>query len=241
MPSYVGVDGCKAGWFAVTLTDDGRASYDVFDTAEALLTQYSDVGQICIDIPIGLTNDGVKRRVCDEQARNMLTHVRGPSVFTTPARPSLLGSDRKHASQINFDLTGRKIPKQTWEIMSKIREVDELMASRQVARETLVEVHPELLFWSLNDHQPMRYSKRSIDVGIPERIEVLRRWFPATDEIYEDVLHSYLRKKVARDDILDALVAAVAGYVSQGKMINIPDPPEMDPTGLPMRMAIPRL
>ena len=55
----------------------------------------------------------------------------------------------------------------------------------------------------------------------------------------DGTLGNYLRKNVARDDIVDALVAAVAGCVSQGKMINISEPPEIDTTGLPMRMAIP--
>ena len=241
MSNYVGVDGCKAGWFAVALSDDGTWSHGVFESAEALVSEHGDARQICIDIPIGLTNEGVKGRKCDELARDLLKAPRAYSVFTTPARPSLAGDTREHASQINFDLTTRKIPIQTWEIMPKIREVDILMSSDPQARKLLIEVHPELSFWALNDQRPMSYPK-SEDEGLDERLDVLRRWLPrTTDEIYEDALRSYLRKNVARDDILDALVAAVAGYRSHGKMTNIPEPPEIDPTGLPMRMAIPTL
>ena len=52
-------------------------------------------------------------------------------------------------------------------------------------------------------------------------------------------MYMYMRKHVALDDIIDAMVAAVAGVVGTGQLIDIPEPPEIDSTGLPMRMAIP--
>ncbi len=84
----------------------------------------------------------------------------------------------------------------------------------------------------------MLYNKKTSD-GRNERLEVLRRRLPTTDDVYEHALSSYLRMNVDHDDIVDALVAAVAGYRSHGNMTNVPEPPEIDPTGLPMRMAIP--
>ena len=48
-------------------------------------------------------------------------------------------------------------------------------------------------------------------------------------------------KRVALDDIIDAVVAAVAGGTATGQPIDIPGPPEIDPTGLSMRMALPTL
>jgi predicted RNase H-like nuclease len=238
MSTYIGVDGCKAGWFAISLTDDGAWTHGVYESAEALVSQYSVAKQIYIDIPIGLRNGGSEGRRCDTEARQLLRSPRASSVFTPPARPSISASDYRTASTTNFGLTGRKLSKQAWGIVPKIKEVDELMQSDTKARELLVEVHPELLFWSLNDQRPMQHNKKK-PAGRAERIEVLRRYLPITDNIYKDALGSYLRKNVARDDILDALVAAVAGYRSRGNMTNVPEPPEIDPTGLPMRMAIP--
>ena len=75
--------------------------------------------------------------------------------------------------------------------------------------------------------------------GRSERLEVLRRWFPAADEVYTNAANLYMRKHVALDDINDALVAAVAGLVGTGQLIDVPEPPETDSMGLPMRMAIP--
>ncbi|MDG0865772.1 DUF429 domain-containing protein [SAR202 cluster bacterium JH702] len=242
MSSYVGVDGCKAGWFAIALTDNDDAwSHGVYDSAESLVSQYSNASQIYIDIPIGLRDGGSEGRSCDTAARKLLGSPRASSVFTPPARPSISADDYQTASNTNSELTGRKLSRQAWGIVPKIKEVDQLMQSDSNARGLLVEVHPELLFWSLNDQRPMQYNKKK-PAGQTERLDVLRRWLPkTTDEIYQDALASYLRKNVARDDILDALVAAVAGCQSNGNMTNVPEPPEIDPIGLPMRMVTPNL
>ena len=56
MSTYIGVDGCKAGWFAVTLAEDGEWSHALYETADALLDRHGDVGRILIDIPIGLVD-----------------------------------------------------------------------------------------------------------------------------------------------------------------------------------------
>ncbi len=112
------------------------------------------------------------------------------------------------------------------------------MKLNQRAREVFVEVHPELLFWTLNGQRPMEHYKAR-GKGRSERLGVLRCWFPATDEIYANAVGLYMRKDVAHDDIIDAIAAAVAGEVGTGQLIDIPEPPETDATGLPMRMAIP--
>ncbi len=43
----------------------------------------------------------------------------------------------------------------------------------------------------------------------------------------------YRRKDVAKDDVLDALVAAITAL---GPLNSLPDPPELDDKGLPMQM-----
>ena len=44
-------------------------------------------------------------------------------------------------------------------------------------------------------------------------------------------------KDVARDDILDALAAAVVARHGQGKLQSVPKVPQKDPMGLPMEMV----
>lgn len=241
MNNYIGVDGCRKGWFVVALSEDGEWSHRVCGSADALMAHHSDAKRIHIDIPIGLKGGGSEGRRCDSNARKLLGSSRASSVFTPPVRPSISTDDYQTASSTNLGLTGRKLSKQAWGIVPKIKEIDQLMQSNSQARQIFVEVHPELLFWSLNGNNPMQHNKKK-PIGRTERLEVLRRWLPeVVDDIYEDALNSYLRKNVAPDDILDALAAAVAGHASRGRMTNIPEPPETDQTGLPIRMVIPRL
>lgn len=75
--------------------------------------------------------------------------------------------------------------------------------------------------------------------GRSERLNVFRQWFPDTDGIYANAAYLYMRKNNALDDIIDAMVTAVASVVGTGQLIDVPEPPEVDPTGLPMKMAIP--
>ena len=84
----------------------------------------------------------------------------------------------------------------------------------------------------------MEHHKRRAE-GRSERLDVLWRWFSATDEFYANAAYVYVREHVALDDIIDAMVAAVAGVVGTGQLIDVPEPSETDSTGLPMRMALP--
>ena len=238
MNTSVGVDGCKAGWFAVAVTDDGEWSHALYETAEAVLDRHGDAERILIDVPIGLVEGRPEERECDLEARRLLGKPRSASVFPVPSRTALSAPTYKNAVRVNREETGRGLSRQAWGILPKIREVEELLQQSLLARDTFIEVHPELLFWALNGQQPMSEHKRR-GRGRSERLTVLRRWFPAAGEIYANALDLYMRKHVAQDDIIDAMVAAVAGVAGTGQLIDVPEPPETDATGLPMRMAIP--
>ncbi|MCI0852671.1 MAG: DUF429 domain-containing protein [Chloroflexi bacterium] len=238
METSVGVDGCKAGWFAVTVTDDGEWSHALYESAEALLDRYADAGRILIDIPIGLVEGRPKERKCDLEARRLLGKPRNASVFPVPSRAALSSPTYEDAGVVNTTETGHGLSLQTWGILPKIREVDQLMQQSQSARATLVEVHPELLFWALNGRRPREHHKGR-GKGRSERLGVLQRWFPTAEDVYASAAYMYMRKHVAFDDIIDATVAAVAGVVGTAQLIDVPEPPETDSTGLPMRMAIP--
>jgi len=54
-------------------------------------------------------------------------------------------------------------------------------------------------------------------------------------------LSSYLRKHVSRDDIVDAIAAAISSFATRGELQEIPSERQIDLKGLPMRMVIPRL
>ena len=80
-------------------------------------------------------------------------------------------------------------------------------------------------------------SSKKTGLGRNERLHVLKNAEPRTDEIYEDACRMFLRKEVARDDVLDALVAAVTARSGHGRLQTVPKCPQSDPKGLPMEMV----
>ena len=53
-----------------------------------------------------------------------------------------------------------QLSKQSFSLIPKIREVDLIMRSDSIARQKVHEVHPELLFWSMNHGKPLEHAKR---------------------------------------------------------------------------------
>ena len=95
------------------------------------------------------------------------------------------------------------------------------------------EMHPEICFWSLNHRSPLDYPKKSRE-GFDERVKLLSKHLDGAQEIVELAMQEFLRKEVARDDILDALVGAVT---AMRPLKTIPGTPEIDDKGLRMEMV----
>ena len=49
---YLGVDGCKVGWFFVTIGPGQDSEFGIFENIERLFNAYSDAKSILIDIAI---------------------------------------------------------------------------------------------------------------------------------------------------------------------------------------------
>ena len=131
--SFVGVDGCKGGWFSVGLDRDGFEA-KVFCTFRELLDYYASAKLILVDIPIGLP-EGKGGRDCDRKARKLLGRPRASSVFPTPTRQTVQQAsrapkDHRAAVRIEKEVAGKGIGIQTFNIAPKIAEVDEVMRTR---------------------------------------------------------------------------------------------------------------
>ena len=158
---FVGADGCRAGWFTVLLYGDTDWRVVVFPDVFSLWEKCSSASVILLDVPIGLRERGSQERLCDTEARKLLGSKRRSSVFRVPCRPAIHAKlSYKEASDINEQLTGKRLPCQTWNIIPKIREVDTLLSSHESARSRVREIHPEICFWSLRD-APMKHSKKT--------------------------------------------------------------------------------
>lgn len=231
----VGVDGCRLGWLCIE-ADNGEWSAEVHPTIARVWERYHGAELILIDIPIGLWDAGDRQRLCDTEARRVLGPRRA-SVFTPPLRPSLARPDYQQASDWNRSLSGRKLSRQTWGIIRKIHQVDQFFSAHPEARDVLREAHPEVLFWSLNGAVPMAHAKKS-SAGAAERRKLLAANFPAAREVLAYVRARHLKREVADDDVLDALVAAVsAARCVRGNLATLPATPETDARGLPMEMV----
>jgi predicted RNase H-like nuclease len=233
--AFLGADGCKAGWLTVLLTENNDWRVDVFPDVSSLWNKYSRVSVILLDVPIGLRERGHEERTCDKKARELLGPKRGPSVFRVPCRSAIYAESHETASNINKQITGRRLPLQTWNIIPKIREIDIFLSNNESARLRVREIHPEICFWALAGH-PMKHKKKKPE-GRLERTQVLKSICPQTDDIIKHTLSTYRRNKVARDDILDAISAAVTAMVGIQRLVSIPEAPEFDSHGLRMEMV----
>jgi predicted RNase H-like nuclease len=231
---YIGTDVSKGYWFTVALDNDQRWELGRFKTIEQLWKKYSFARIILIDIPVGLLDDGTAWRSCDLEARQYLKSRRN-SVFMVPCRQAISASTHKEANTINKQVTGNGLSIQTWSILLKIREVDDFLSQSTEARKRIKEIHPELCFWALNDKTPMKFKKKDVR-GFEERLKLLSYLHPSSKAIFKHAMTTYLRKVVARDDILDAMVAAITASNLDSGLSTVPIRPKIDSHELPMQM-----
>lgn len=236
MANYIGIDGCRMGWFYFRLTDSDKWSFGVLNNIAEVESTFKPNDKILIDIPIGLRHSEDKERLCDLESRKILKK-RGSSVFPAPSRLALQSDNYVDASRVNLENLGRRLTKQSWAIMRKIKEVDDFVRSEPDIK--LREMHPECTYWALNSKKPLSFKKKSRD-GLIERLLILKKFFTMTDKVYIESMNSFLRKEVAKDDILDALTGAVSLKFSK-KLITLPAIPERDAEGIKMQIVIPEL
>jgi predicted RNase H-like nuclease len=236
---FVGVDGCSAGWFAVFLAEPDADECDrescnsekcswepgVFPYFSALWdflkTSYEDYEPlVLIDIPIGLKAGGTGERLSDLGARKILK-ARKSSIFPVPCREAVYAETYGQACEINEKLTGKRISKQTWNILPKIRDVDSFLLSGPgswskgkcdgkgkcvgaAVRDLIWETGPEICFQAFAG-QPMKYSKKK-EEGFLERKEVLKNIEKILKKIGLSADETF-KDKVLVDEILETALS----------------------------------
>ena len=230
MQLIAGVDGSRAGWFAVSLDAHGRIASAVFSTSTTLCDALGKAGVIAVDVPIGLTDCGPRQ--CDRAARKALGTPRASSVFPPPVRSALTAQTREAASLAQRRIDGRGIGVQAWGIFPKIRDWDRRLRENSQIAKRVFEVHPEVCFWALNALQPMRHSKKSPE-GRSERRNLLAREFSSA--ALDEARARHTRREVADYDLYDAFVALwTARRIHAGIAKCFPESPPRDSAGLSM-------
>ncbi|MDJ0805841.1 MAG: DUF429 domain-containing protein [Gammaproteobacteria bacterium] len=233
---YVGIDGCRYGWFCVYLDDENHWYYQLVTDIHLLSDTLNQATTALIDIPIGLVDFGPAERRCDKDARRLLGRPRSSSVFPAPARKTLNALDYQQAAILNRRFTGRGLSMQTWGILPKIREVDRLLDGRPQLQGLLRESHPEVCFSLLNKGHAMKNSKKT-PAGQKERLNVILNYHPAAKTLLEMALAETLRSQLAIDDILDAVICAVTARFGVGRYRTLPDDPDLDSQGNTMEIV----
>ncbi len=231
--NVIGIDGCRRGWVFVQFMGGQEFRWGVVGRLDALRDRIDTSDLTLIDIPIGLKSYGSGERQCDREARKLLG-LRASSVFPAPCRQALNCCDYAEGSAVNQSVTGRKLSVQSWAIVPKISEADCVVRSL-LDRRKLREMHPEVCFMALNGGKPMRHNKKKA-AGQAERLAVLSRYRPDAEYIFQEVRARWLKKELANDDILDALVGAVVASHPDW-LVSLPMSPEDDELSLPMEMV----
>jgi predicted RNase H-like nuclease len=217
----LGVDGWRGAWVAARL--DGRSvTLSVLPDAATVLA-VRDVEVIAIDMPIGLSDDGVRR--CDVEARRLLGRA-SSSVFPAPLRAVLTAGDYRTACDVSRAASGKALSVQAWNLVPAIHALDDALGDPSLPH--VHEVHPELAFRALDER--VRDPKGTAR-GLAQRLAALR---PAMD-VDDALLAAPLR--VPAVDALDACAAAwSAQRVADGRAESVGDD-RRDARGRPMRIS----
>jgi predicted RNase H-like nuclease len=233
---FMGADGCRSGWCCIELGDGQAWRVDVIKDIDTLAELAKNKLLVLVDVPIGLLDHGSPQRQCDRAARKVLGMPRASSVFSVPARATIQAKNYSEAVALNRQRLAVGLNKQSWNIVPKIKDMDRLLRNNRDLRFIIKESHPEVCFWALNNRQAMTFNKKQTS-GHGERLTVLERYLPEARKIFFQILASYRRQDVARDDVIDALVLAVTARLAYGNTQTLPVKPETDQFGLPMEMV----
>jgi predicted RNase H-like nuclease len=147
--AVLGVDGWRGAWVGALL--EGRSvTLLALEDVHAVLA-VPGVDLVAIDMPIGLSDDGV--RSCDVEARRRLGRA-GSSVFPAPLRAVLQAAGYDDACTLSVAASGKALSRQAWNLVPAIRQLDDALGDPPT--DHVVEVHPELSF-------------RALDVGVRDR------------------------------------------------------------------------
>ena len=226
-----GVDGCRDGWiFLIGDSIGERISFlDVLivQSFKELIAATQSCAAVAVDIPIGLSEDRPRR--ADLEARKRLGRPRASSVFPAPVRAVLACEDYRAACDVSAWAWGRRLSKQSFNILPKIREADSVLTASDQRR--IVEAHPEVCFTALNAGRPMVHYKKTAD-GVEERRALLHGVY------VEDVSLRPVPKGAGRDDFHDACVLVwTASRLARGRAERLPSEPELDSRGLRMEIV----
>lgn len=154
----IGIDGCKGSWLLVSLAHD---SFEIrlSDHIEEICEHHQTADAMLIDMPVGLPESPLDIR--PEPFLRKMLKKRASTVFNVPSRQAIQERDYLTASSVNYEVLGKKLSRQSFGILPKIREIDDFLETKPVWKNRLMESHPEYCFALLNDGRPLPWKKNT--------------------------------------------------------------------------------
>lgn len=192
-----------------------------FATLRHSLSYIASEARVCIDIPIGLSETGV--RGCDTQARRLL----GPRRSSVFAAPPYFALEERCYPELNEESKrrfGRGISKQAFYLLPKIRETERHLRAHRARCREWREAHPELCFAALQGGVPMSENKKT-QAGYLQRFELLsaRMGKRTVAQLMSQIEAGPLSSGVSRDDILDAMVCGYVARLDAAMLCMLPE------------------
>lgn len=226
--TVVGLDGCQQGWLGAVWQGPGHAPSAIFlkSLYDAETGLPPDTLVVAVDIPLGLLDSSVPGgRPCDRHARKLLG-PRASSVFSPPAKGTLLAVSYGEANRLNRESgsKGTGLSKQSFAIFLKLIDAKSSLARSNWIRDRIIEVHPELCF-TVMAGSPLKNAKKKAP-GKDER----RKWLRAAKFENLEGFELCARKLgAATDDALDACAAAWTAWRHAGCVAECLPPDAVGP------------
>ena len=106
MNHVFGIDGCRYGWIVAEEKPTGELNLKLIESLNYLERIISKKAIAGIDIPLAIHEKGF--RMADAEARNLLKS-RASTIFSPPAKETLLSNSYSDACEINELVCGKKI------------------------------------------------------------------------------------------------------------------------------------
>ena len=202
---YFGIDGSLKNWCICSI-EDKYVKINIEPNINRALKFINPNNLILIDIPIGLSSKNKPRKI-DQKLREMLPKGKKGSVFSAACRNAILADDYHLAKKINISETNKSISIQSWNISSKIKEVDQFLIKN--SQFNIHESHPELCFTFLNNQIPLKNNKKT-NQGLKERFKILNKYIENSETVVQKYYYLYKGENLKKDDIVDAISLAIS-------------------------------
>ena len=229
---FVGARWVDGDWVTVAMDASGFVDAGVLDGVGDLWYRHEDrARRILVDVPIGLPDEGVDPRQCDDLARSVLGE-RGDALLEPPVREATRKQRHATGTRVHERTVDRELSEAAFARSDGIAAVDELLAELPEARPVVAESHPEVCFRAFAG-EPMGHGPDTAG-GYAERLRALSEYDRDAPPVLVEVGEALGGHAATVGDALAALALAYTARPGTADLRTLPPDPPTDDRGLPM-------